>query len=63
MEIFAEIARFLEELVKMSLAVQDSVHGWVVAHLPYASSTVYHTMSIVSTICDLLIDHGSVAIA
>ena len=27
LEIFAEIARFLEELVKMSLAVQDSVHG------------------------------------
>ena len=50
LEIFAEIARFLEELLKMSLAVQNSIHGWIVAHLPYtSSSTVSHTMSIVST--------------
>jgi hypothetical protein len=33
LKVFAEIARFLEELLKMSLAVQNSVHGGIVAHL------------------------------
>jgi len=32
LKVFTEIARFLEELLEMSLAVQDSVHGGIVAH-------------------------------
>ena len=33
MEVLAEIAGLLEELLKMSLAIEDSIHGGVVAHL------------------------------
>lgn len=34
LEILAKIARLLEKLLKMRLAVEDSIHGGVVAHLP-----------------------------
>jgi hypothetical protein len=33
MKILAEIARFLEKLLEMGFAVQDSIHGGVAAHL------------------------------
>jgi hypothetical protein len=32
-EVFIEGACFLEKLLKMSLAVKNSIHGGVVAHL------------------------------
>jgi len=45
LKILAEISTLLEKLLKMSLAVEDSIHGWVVAHLPCAelfSIVEYH---------------------
>lgn len=37
LKILAEIARLLEKLLKVSLAIEDSIHGGIVAHLPNTS--------------------------
>lgn len=33
MKVLAKIARFLEKLLKVRFAVEDTVHGGIVAHL------------------------------
>ena len=42
LKILAEIATLLEKLLKMSLAVEDSIHGRVVAHLPFTDQFLNH---------------------